>query len=164
MSASDEYTIDDARNYGFGLLELYKLWHWNNCIPHAPWHDEMDEKMRATQRELDDRYQLLPVDADGEVIHIGDKMDLSENVRGLTVIGVGTPSVNDGETGVFVRDASCYTWFNARLLRHHKPTMKDVLWDFLHAADDAMRRGYEEPPSEVFDEFIAKLKEVQECE
>jgi hypothetical protein len=38
--------------------------------------------------------------------------------------------------------------------------MKDVLWDFLHAADDAMRRGYDEPPSEVFDEFIAKLKEV----
>ena len=29
MSVSD-YTIDDARHYGFGLLGLYKLWHWNN--------------------------------------------------------------------------------------------------------------------------------------
>jgi hypothetical protein len=108
-----------------------------------------------------DDYIRLPVDANGEVIHIGDEMVVGD--YRYIVDGVGLADRTDV---FFVTDGDKINGFPAKVCRHYrKPTMKDVLWDFLHAADDAMRRGYEEPPSEVFDEFIAKLKEVMaECE
>jgi hypothetical protein len=109
--------------------------------------------------EMED-YIKLPKDANGEVIHVGDEMVVGD--YRYIVDGVGLADRTDV---FFVTDGDKINGFPAKVCRHYrKPTMKDVLWDFLHAADDAMRRGYDEPPSEVFDEFITKLKEVQECE
>lgn len=96
----------------------------------------------------------LPKDADGEVIHIGDEMDFSEGVRGLTVIGVGTSSIHDSDMGVFIRDDDGYTWFNARFLRHHKPTVEDVLREF---SDDVQRCCDTE---NTIAEYAARLREV----
>jgi len=139
MSAIDDYTIDDARHYGFGLLGLYKLWHWNNCIPHGPWHDELDEKMRATQRELDDRYQLLPMDADGEVIHVGDKMAYGDHV--FMVCGVGRES---DVSSVYYTEEGGYDAYIAGVCHHyHKPTVEEVLREFAVACEDAGNAGPE---------------------
>ena len=154
MSAIDDYTIDDARNYGFGLLGLYKLWHWNNCIPHGPWHDELDEKMRATQRELDDRYQLLPVDADGEVIHVGDELQWDDGER-LTVIGVGNDIVfyvnDDGLGGA--------QWTKANNKHHyHKPTIEDVLREFAEKVTDSQIPGTHPTYEEAIAEYAKKLQ------
>lgn len=96
----------------------------------------------------------LPVDADGEYIHLGDEMDFSEGVRGLTVIGVGTSSVNDSDMGAFIRDDDGYTWFNARFLRHHKPTIEDVLREMI----DEVQRCCD--TEDTIAEYAAKLREV----
>lgn len=104
-----------------------------------------------------DTHMILPVDADGEVIHIVDEMDFSESVRGLTVIGVGTSSVNDSDMGVFVRDDDGYMWFNARFLRHHHaPTVEDVLREF---GDEVQRCCDTE---DTIAEYAAKLREVMQ--
>lgn len=70
----DEYTLDDARNYGFELLELYKLWHWNSCLPLAAQHDEIEQRVNSINNEVEERFMPLPVDADGVLIHVGDKV------------------------------------------------------------------------------------------
>lgn len=97
----------------------------------------------------------LPVDADGVPIHVGDEMDFSEGVRGLTVIGVGTSSIHDSDMGAIIRDDNGYTWFNARFLHHHhKPTIEDVLREYgeeVRACCDT---------EDTITEYAAKLREV----
>lgn len=126
MSRLDDYTIADARSYGFGLLELYKLWHRNSCFPNASDHDEIDKRIRATQRELDERYQLLPLDADGEIIHVGDKMFYDDHV--FMVCGVGQ---ENGVSAVYYTEEGGYDAYFASVCHHyHKPTVEALLRRF----------------------------------
>lgn len=126
MSRLDDYTIADAHNYGFGLLELYKLWHWNCCFPNTADHDEIDKRIRATQKELEERYQLLPLDADGEVIHVGDEMAFGDHK--FTVVGVGRE--ND-VSAVYYTTEGRYDAYVASVCHHyHKPTVEDLLRRF----------------------------------
>ena len=62
----------------------------------------------------------LPLDADGVPIRIGDVMDFTKNVRGLTVLGIGIVDANEPSLGVFVREGNDYVWYNAEFL-HHAP-------------------------------------------
>lgn len=127
MSRLDDYTIADARSYGFGLLELYKLWHWNLCFPNTSDHDEIDKMVRAAQRELDDRYQLLPLDANGEVIHIGDEMAFGDHE--FTVGGVGQLESGVGVV-YYTTEDGCDAYVASVCHHYHKPTMEDLLRRF----------------------------------
>ena len=133
MSRLDDCTLADARSYGFGLLELYKLWHWNCCFPNGPSHDEIDKRIRETQRELDNRYQLLPLDADGEVIHIGDELAFDDHE--ITVVGIGWE--HDRGEVFYMTEDGCDVC-TASLCRHRKPTVEDVLLGFVIALDKRM--------------------------
>jgi hypothetical protein len=106
----------------------------------------------------------LPMDANGVPIRIGDEMDFSEGVRGLTVLGIGTSDAHDGDMGVFVLDDDGYTWFNARFLRHHRPTVKEVLRMFLAESEDAMRKGYDEVPDPIYVRYADKMRKAVEEE
>ena len=116
--------------------------------------------LKECNRLCDDTYMQLPRDVNGEVIHLYDELAGYGYPNG----GVVCKAIVNDQVILVGRITDTYReWllWDAYKCHHYKrPTMKDVLWDFLHAADDAMRRGYDEPPSEVFDEFIAKLKEV----
>lgn len=126
MSRLDDYTIADARSYGFGLLELYKLWHWNCCFPNTSDHDKIDKMVREAQRELDSRYQLLPLDADGEIIHVGDEMFYGDDV--FVVCGVGQ---ENGRAAVYYTEEGRYDAYFASVCHHyHKPTVEDLLRRF----------------------------------
>lgn len=126
MSRLDDCTLADARSYGFGLLELYKLWHWNCCLPNTPDHDKIDKMVREAQRELDNRYQLLPLDADGEIIHVGDKMFCDDDV--FVVCGVGR---ENGVAAVYYTEEGGYNAYFASVCHHyHKPTVEDLLKRF----------------------------------
>ena len=126
MSRLDDYTIADARSYGFGLLELYKLWHWNCFSPNTADHDKIDKLVREAQRELDNRYQLLPLDADGEIIHVGDKMFYGDDV--FVVCGVGR---ENGRAAVYYTEEGRYDAYFASVCHHyHKPTVEDLLRRF----------------------------------
>lgn len=152
MSVSD-YTIADARNYGFGLLELYKLWHWNCCFPNTSDHDEIDKMVRETQRELDNRYQLLPLDADGEIIHVGDKMFYGDDV--FMVCGVGRES---GVGTVYYKTEDGYDAYVASVCHHyHKPTVEDLLRRFgsMYGTVSIDELG------SLVDEYAKKIREAE---
>jgi hypothetical protein len=76
----------------------------------------------ATQREND--MVALPVDADGEVIRLGDELQWDDGER-FTVIGIG------GDCVFYVNDDGIAQWTLAGNKRHyHKPTVEDVLREF----------------------------------
>ena len=115
---------------------------------------ELRNKLVVLLEQVDsDSY--APVDADGVPIRIGDRVDVTENVRGLTVIGIGTSSTDDSDMGVFVRDDDGYTWFNARFLHHyHKPTIEDMLREFALEWSDV------DDDSNLVAEYADRLKEL----
>ena len=96
------------------------------------WLEQFDPEDWADEYLAEQGLVRLPKDAEGETIHVGDEMDFSEGVRGLTVLGIGTSDDNDSDMGVYVFDDDGYTWFNARFLRHHRPTFEDVVRDMLN--------------------------------
>lgn len=102
----------------------------------------------------------LPVDAEGEVIHIGELVD-----EKLPFGGYAPPAPID--TMELSRGASGYRWMvkldaenralvSPKLLRHHRaPTVEDVLREF--AAEVETAGGVMELPDAAFAEYAAKL-------
>ena len=69
-------------------------------------------------------YTALPLDADGEYIHIGDVMEWCDSGETLTVEGIGSDVL-------FYIDGENAEWTAARNKRHrHEPTAEDVLREF----------------------------------
>ena len=108
------------------------------------------------QRFIDEHYQLLPVDADGEYIHIGDVMEWCDSGETLTVEGIGRDVL-------FYIDGENAEWTAARNKRHHHaPTVEDVLRDM----STKLRQAWIGP--ETFDhnaiiaEYAAKLRLADE--
>ena len=90
----------------------------------AMWDEVRDTK----DRELSEEHGLvrLPVDADGEPIHIGDVMEWCDSGETLTVEGIGRDVL-------FYIDGENAEWTAARNKRHHHaPTVEDVLREFAY--------------------------------
>lgn len=120
--------------------------------------DRIDAEYQKAIRELNnlaDASVLLPVDADGVPIRVGDVMDSKVDylfdgkpftVRALVLCEDGW-EVGDGRFGNRYEPDS--------LRHHHEPTVEDVLREFALAVckDDALtiRKG-------VVDEYAAKLQ------
>lgn len=97
----------------------------------------------------------LPLDADGVPIRIGDVMDFTKNVRGLTVFGIGIVDADEPSLGVFVREGHDYVWYNAEFLHHHVPTVEDVLREMLDAWGELPSNATNEA---IIAEYADKLK------
>jgi hypothetical protein len=111
-----------------------------DSIRHAPMRT-------ATQREGD--MVALPVDADGEVIHLGDELQWDDGER-FTVIGVG------GSCVFYVNDDGIAQWTLAGNKRHyHKPTVEDMLRDFAYCLEDG---ATEQSMDELVGEYAKKLQ------
>ena len=66
----------------------------------------------------------MPVDAEGEPIHVGDVMEWCDSGETLTVEGIGRDAL-------FYIDGENAGWTAARNKRHHhEPTVEDVLREF----------------------------------
>ena len=80
------------------------------------------------EHEIDSRYMLLPVDADGVPIHVGDYLQLGET-RGEAVALTYCPS-----NGKLPWEWQCDTgdWYNTAFAHHVKPrTLESILCDAL---------------------------------
>jgi len=80
----------------------------------------------AIEREVDGGYVELPKDADGEYIHIGDRVEDNERVaRILLTDGSWEPSV-------YVEKAPCLLeeYFCNEVSHYHDPTVEDLLFEF----------------------------------
>jgi hypothetical protein len=113
--------------------------------------------VRAAQRELDERYQLLPVDADGEVINIGDEMTVDGRDT-FTVGGIGQECGLD--VVYYTTDGGLCNGHLASDCRHyHKPTVDKVLKEFaLKCREDGC---YWLGVDELVDEYAKKIREAE---
>lgn len=112
-----------------------------------------------------DTHMELPMDADGEPIHIGDELE-------------GSASVTEGERGTvhgFERNVKgAYEWIDASHVRHackwwrhyQKPTVESVLYECCSEYHNAMIMGTCDIPcdvpalSEVINKHAAKMREL----
>ena len=111
------------------------------------------------QRFIDEHYQLLPKDADGEAIHIGDRVENNERVVRIVL--------TDGswEPSVYVQKLPnvLHEYFCNEISHYHEPTVEDVLTKMLEQAV-----GYSDAHTTVaanaIVEYAAKLRLAGDAE
>jgi hypothetical protein len=118
-----------------------------------------------------DTHIELPTDADGLPIHVGDVMCAAYDAHGAAIpksgcerqkrqtvrgIAYGRDGLDEwgwqDKTGI---------WHNGKWWRHyHKPTVKEILRDFISESEDAVRKGYDGIPDEIYEEYDQRLREA----
>ena len=117
----------------------------------------MEDGEMAAER---DGWVRLPMDADGEVIHIGEMVDEKLPFGGYAAPApIDTMELSRGASGygwMVKLDAENRTLVSPKLLRHHRiQTVEDVLREF--AAKLCIRDGFPTATEETFAEYAAKL-------
>ena len=96
----------------------------------------------------------LPVDADGEVIHIGDRVENNERVVRIVL--------TDGswEPSVYVEKLPnvLHEYFCNEISHHHEPTVEDVLREFAEKVIDSQIPSVHPTYEEAITEYAAKLR------
>lgn len=121
-------SIDELREIGTKVK--------NSCFTgvHCDAVLELADEIEA---EMADNYMRLPADADGVLIHVGDRLECYANgYEGtFTVFAIGNDTVVGNHDIEWIRD-NPYKWFHvASSCRHVKPrTLEDVLNEFGIAA------------------------------
>lgn len=121
-------------------------------------------KQEDATRELAEKSVLLPVDADGEVIHIGDRVENNERVvRIVLTDGSCEPSVYVEKLPNVLHECFCN-----EISHYHEPTVEDVLREccykyhslLIDDMNDAINRVERDyiAPDEIIAEYAAKLK------
>ncbi|MBQ3267243.1 MAG: hypothetical protein IJH08_04935 [Atopobiaceae bacterium] len=110
-----------------------------------------------------DGWVRLPVDADGEPIHVGDVMDEQLPFGGYAAPApVDTMELSRGAGGYgwMVRlDSESGAFINPKLLRHHHaPTVEDVLREFYVYAERGKEHHREDVDDAVLAEYAARLR------
>lgn len=112
------------------------------------------------QRFIDEHYQLLPKDADGEYIHVGDVLTDDAEFRSEGKVVRLMLEDEDWfvgfDSGAGWAELSIHEWHH-----HYAPTVEDVLREFAERYLDyegipsAGRRGVGEA---LMDEYVSKLR------
>jgi hypothetical protein len=96
----------------------------------------------------------LPKDADGEVIHVGDKVESDTREDG-TVVGVEYRDGDRVRIAVRPHNWNAPTWCDPAEYRHYnKPAIEGVLREFVNEWMEAESEG------DVFAKYADKLREV----
>jgi len=129
MSITDELRewLENAYTYGTGD-DLFK----KNYRPWFGWKLVLEPMLDAIEAELAECYVALPIDSDGKPIHIGDEIEI---IGGEYGTAVAIELCEDGGWNVSMRPTGwdTPTLFAAESVRHHPPTVEDVLRDFIDA-------------------------------
>ena len=98
--------------------------------PSVVYPDEVLGYVDAIERELEERYVALPKDADGETIHIGDRVENNERVARITLTD------DSWEPSVYIEKLPnvLHEYFCNEVSHYHEPTVKDVLEKALNEA------------------------------
>lgn len=134
-------SIDELRN------------HMKFMCDHGLMRMEMDTvstHLDEIEHEMEEEYVPLPKDANGETIHIGDRVENNERVVRITL--------TDGswEPSVYIDKAPCVLeeHFCCEVSHYHEPTVEDVLREFA----DLVREEQVER-AQISDEAIAEFAE-----
>jgi hypothetical protein len=140
-----ERTYFDGEQWMVCGHDISAPWVPADSIRHAPMRT-------ASQREGD--MVALPVDADGEVIHVGDKVESDTREDGA-VVGVEYRDGDRVRKGGRPHNWNAPTWCDPAEYRHYnKPTIEGVLREFVNEWIEAESEG------DVFAKYAAKLREV----
>jgi hypothetical protein len=133
--------------------------------------DDLLAQHEDATRELDEKSILLPVDANGEVIHIGDEMEgIDKYYSRKEVVGrvITISFESDGTVEVAIRvwDSAGKSWHRAYLdpyasvYRHvRKPTVDGILRDFGADISNALDADPDKTvPEEIIAAYAAKLR------
>ena len=116
------------------------------------WHMEFDRALDAIEREIADKYMELPVDADGEPIHIGDAM-YDGKVAKLVISDDGEHSVYVYKLPNVLHEFYCYE------TAHVKPDpIKKLLEEFAYKVCDL------NVDSGECERYAAKIREAVSAE
>lgn len=121
------------------------------------WHKAFDKACSDIEAEVAEKYMLLPVDADGVTIHVGDMIEYGCNGERLEVTHIGLTKHGD-PTVAYRRpngtlDASCI----GSECRHYKPrTLEDVLYECFH---DCMYK-YPFGIEPIISKYVAEIREM----
>ena len=97
----------------------------------------------------------LPKDADGEYIHIGDRMENNERVARIVLTdGSWEPSVYLSKLPNFLHERFCH-----EISHYHGPTVEDVLHSFICDVEEDVR-----DEREIIAEYAAKLRLAGDAE
>ena len=108
----------------------------------------------------------LPLDANGEVVRIGDVMVMASHPFGcedkpLVVDRMELSRGMHGEVWCLALDTDRSCWTQAAVLRHyHKPTVEDVLREFAQRWDDPTHYA----KGELVEQYAAKLRLAGDAE
>ena len=112
--------------------------------------EERADRYSELRAKTNNCYIELPKDADGEYIHLGDRL---EHINGEFTVNDMTVSIDglwrawDGENGYTVLLVTCH---------HHTPTVEDALREFI----DRWIKGSRDEEPDLFAEYAAKLRLV----
>lgn len=124
--------------------------------------DRIDEEHEKAIRELNslaDACVLLPHDADGEVIHIGDVMVWASHDEDLRPVIRTVDAVGEQVFFAWNKEGGKYAQYEARAYRHHHaPTVEDVVTDLCeHVWEAALLGGtWSDSPVESYIADFAK--------
>jgi hypothetical protein len=134
-------------------------------------------KQEEATRKLAEKSKLLPVDANGEVIHIGDEMEgVDKYYSRKEVVGrvITISFESDGTVEVAIRvwDSDGKSWHRAYLdpyasvYRHvRKPTVDGILRDFGADISNALDADPDKTvPEEIIAAYAAKLRLTEDEE
>ena len=121
--------------------------------------DRIDAEHQKAIRELNnlaDASVLLPVDADGEVIHIGDEMELVSYDEDYRPVIRTVDAVGEQVFFAWSKPSGRYAQYEACAYRHyHAPTVEDVLTEF---GIDWEHESDCEDRAALLKEYAAKLR------
>lgn len=142
------------------LREYAWLWQGVTFANVSLLSDNLNNIADAIQKEVDERFIELPVDADGGVIHLGDEMqhieDSDEHGR-VAIITYGKDSVD-----VYVDyDSAEIDYEPTELCHYREPTVEDVLREFADALGQCEGPCSGEP---LIAKYAQKLRIAEECE
>lgn len=118
----------------------------------------VDMKPMTDENMAEGGWMKLPMDADGKVIRICDKLTCDyHDDKTFTVLGFGAPNGHgDGEQGVFTYEGAEYCWFNADCLHHvERPTVEDTLRKLVHEVTPDV-----EWEDELFADYADRIREA----
>lgn len=114
-----------------------------------------------TEAQLEEwGYVKLPVDADGETIHLGDMLEI-EHGHGVLDSGEVTDihlQVGKCVVSIGFGDEEGVTAYPEDYRHHHEPTVEDVLREFYVLAVRGKEAHAEDVDADVLTEYAAKLR------
>ena len=129
----------------------------DECRKYTSCREHIADMLDAIERELAERYVALPVDADGEVIHIGDVMvSPFGNVYEVEGILPDRYLVLKGDDWLTIETAGS---------RHyHAPTVEDLLRQVIACATNGYYVHGAIETEDIIAEYAAKLRLAKEDE